>query len=558
MQRISIILKFIIILYLFNYAHGLTEIKDLISNPHIYNNDARQHVVPYFFSNQVINNDYTLNYINQVMLTPGIKAVYSLANGNYQNITFISKVLPYIIYFFTLLFIYKSGKNIYSNNIALLCLVLAILSKDLLSVMLGGHARAFGPFFISIGLFFLIESKIYHLGILTIIACLFYPSAALICGFALFTRSVIGILFLNEKVQKHILLICLVITVCVTTLLPMIQSGSKYGTKINEELVSTYPEAGYGGRNSRTNTPPYDILPKAFLSKNINYLKSHISLIPNFSLIHLISKKSYIILGRILTVLVLLIIFFHAFKKEKFFINLSIFLISALCLYEIAKQLEPLLYFPNRYLSLVVPIILPLTIPVMAMDLYKIAIDKLNYSFSKTSMDLFAIIIVISFTTVLGTKNNGYSHWKGIINESDNKKLYEEILKLPRSSLIAGWPTGIIDNVPYLSRKTAYLTFETHYVFHEKFILEMRRRFNLLLKAYFSKHAEDLYYLRDIEGVTHIIIDKFHYEPSSNVKYFRPFNESIRKIKNENENNYFLSNYLKDDSRYVIIDLNDL
>jgi hypothetical protein len=56
-----------------------------------------------------------------------------------------------------------------------------------------------------------------------------------------------------------------------------------------------------------------------------------------------------------------------------------------------------------------------------------------------------------------------------------NGPLYGAIAELPADSVIAGWPGKEIDNVPYVSRRAALLTFETHQVFHKQYADVMRK-----------------------------------------------------------------------------------
>ena len=142
------------------------------------------------------------------------------------------------------------------------------------------------------------------------------------------------------------------------------------------------------------------------------------------------------------------------------------------------------------------------------------------------------------------------------------RDIYKHINKLPKNIVVAGWPNEIVDNVSYLCSRSSYNTYETHQVFHEDYLLEMRRRFKVFLLAYFSKNIDDVKNLRDNEGVTHVIINKNHFNFNSVPRYFIPFNKSISRITNKNKNNYFLENYIKSHGKkfenFVLIDLSKI
>jgi hypothetical protein len=106
--------------------------------------------------------------------------------------------------------------------------------------------------------------------------------------------------------------------------------------------------------------------------------------------------------------------------------------------------------------------------------------------------------------------------------------LYRLIESLPADVMIAGWPDprnerAVVDNVPYMSARRVLLSGETHQAFHEAYVVEMRVRMRTLIDAYFAADLEPLRALRDRLGVTHLVIDRGHYENPPT--YFRPFDQ---------------------------------
>ncbi len=93
--------------------------------------------------------------------------------------------------------------------------------------------------------------------------------------------------------------------------------------------------------------------------------------------------------------------------------------------------------------------------------------------------------------------------------------------------LVAGYPSGVIDNVPYVCRRQALLTRETHEATHTAYAEEMRRRMRAFVAAYFAADAAPLARLRDEFGVTHLVVDKSHFGTEAPT-YFNPFNAEIQ------------------------------
>jgi hypothetical protein len=98
---------------------------------------------------------------------------------------------------------------------------------------------------------------------------------------------------------------------------------------------------------------------------------------------------------------------------------------------------------------------------------------------------------------------------------------------LPKDVLIAGWPTDL-DNVPYVSRRQAFVTQELNGAFQKGYADEMRRRMHALIEAYFATDPSALERLRDDFGVTHLIFSKTSLRRSrQNIS--KPFSEWIQK-----------------------------
>jgi hypothetical protein len=102
---------------------------------------------------------------------------------------------------------------------------------------------------------------------------------------------------------------------------------------------------------------------------------------------------------------------------------------------------------------------------------------------------------------------------------------YRAIESLPPNALVAGFPGGAIDNVPYLSRRSALVTRETHMPFHARFTELVRERMRGLVHGYFASSRAELVQFRDRFHVTHLLVERHHF--LSPPPYFAPFGPEI-------------------------------
>jgi hypothetical protein len=114
----------------------------------------------------------------------------------------------------------------------------------------------------------------------------------------------------------------------------------------------------------------------------------------------------------------------------------------------------------------------------------------------------------------------------GSIDLRKQEKLFDYIAGLPSDALVAGWPKGTMDRIPYAARRRGLVTMETHQAFHDAYLLEMRRRMRALIDAYFATSVEPIVALRDQFGVTHLVVERTHFGPKP-PSYFRPFDRWI-------------------------------
>jgi hypothetical protein len=191
--------------------------------------------------------------------------------------------------------------------------------------------------------------------------------------------------------------------------------------------------------------------------------------------------------------------------------------------YLLAQNLAPYVYLPQRYITLTLPLTLVIFLPFGTAELARLLAPVIWSERAKNFGAIFATVTIIVF---FGSRGNPMTGYTVVLDSQTN--IYEFIRGLPKDSIIAGWPLGVLDNIPYYCRRRAFLTYENHQALHERYVLEMGRRTHALLKALFSEDPTFLAKLHDEFGVTHLIVDSDNYIKVP--KYFAPFDSEINAV----------------------------
>jgi hypothetical protein len=189
-----------------------------------------------------------------------------------------------------------------------------------------------------------------------------------------------------------------------------------------------------------------------------------------------------------------------------------------------ALLLVPYLYHPTRYVLYPIPILIVIGVPVAAGALSALFRRLAAHSW----LPPLATLAMTAVCLVLLGGRIGERTGLNVDHRQD-PQVFEFLGYLPDTALVAGWPghREIVDSAPYLARRRAFLTYETHQVSHRGYLDEMRRRMRALIDAVFAIDPVPLVHLRDDWGVTHLIVDRRYYGPSPPT-YFKPFDAWIR------------------------------
>ena len=318
--------------------------------------------------------------------------------------------------------------------------------------------------------------------------------------------------------------------------MPQFVSGQEYGDRVTYGDRHLYPEAGEHGRNGPEDRPPFPGLISEVFMKGVYTFYSRGD--------SLVSERSMKTQGVFIAVIILsLLIIFNFIRlirqKNKDALPIIVFTGVIIVAYYASVLVYPHFYIPKRYTMYTLPIVFIIAAP-LALQWY------VAKYFNKKYSSLLVVIFVLAFVLIFNGRGNGNAGYT--VRTKMHKDLYSFVERLPDESVIAGWPKGVLDNIPYYSRKRVLVNYEFHQALHIKAIEENRELANALFDAYFTTKIDDLYQLRDKYNVTHLIINKDHFTSRAEMKYFVPFNSRIKSLRSSAKGNYFLRNVPVKDS----------
>lgn len=144
----------------------------------------------------------------------------------------------------------------------------------------------------------------------------------------------------------------------------------------------------------------------------------------------------------------------------------------------------------------------------------------------------------------------------------DNQRsILNFVQNLPPDSLIAGWPKGLMDNLPYITGRSVLVNYETHQTFHQAFVKDMRFKLNSVIDALYANKIQPILFLKNQFRVTHLIIQKDILNNIHPPEYFAPFDLHIAKVRKTLDNKKALvlrlppKYYVYHDADFMVIDI---
>jgi hypothetical protein len=496
-------------------------------DPGVFNDDVRQQIFPYFrFSDrELFAEDALGNYI--LAGSPiGFRALYTSA-ALVHDAAALSKALPYILLLVTTLAVVSAVSRFASRWSAFASASLVLGGGVFMARMAGGLARGFAFPLLAVGLALLAAGRLRYLLALVPISAGLYPPAAVVLGIA----SALAALALpaGERgdlaavpAPRRLALVGGAFLLTVLVALPPVLGLRAYGRMIVPAMVREYPEAGPGGRYGATDRAPfpdivsqsYQVVAGALRPGGRPLARLITGWLPTGSVELLrVGRRAAVLLVAIPAFLVGCASLARRSAAARRTLVLGV---AALVAYPLARLASPYLFLPGRYLAYALPVLVVVLLPAGAAEIPCLVAAALHRRPRAWTTAATALLVVAVFGGTL-SRSIGLRRF---VPEGD--RLFAAIAGLPKNALIAGWPGGPIDTVPYACRRQVFLSWELHQAFHTGYVAEARRRMGALVEAYFAVSPEPLVRLRDEFGVTHLLVHLPHLRGAPPT-YFEPF-----------------------------------
>jgi hypothetical protein len=514
-------------------AHGPALLEHLrySLDPLVLADDARQQIYPFFHysDHELFPRDYLGDYILGG-LPVGFRALYAFGASMWDAAA-LSKALPYALVLVLAISVAFASAKVGSRWSVLASVSLVLGTDMFLERMAGGLPRTFGYPLLAVGLGCLAAGRLRLLAALVPLSACFYPPASVALGLALalaaFALPARDRGDLADSTPSHRL--CLVggaAILCVVVLTPTAMHFRQYGSVITPAMVQDYPEAGPGGRYSAEDRAPFDNFLSAgsvavrrslrpagepfaaplrqWLEERGAPLRAGVRLAALHDLVFAILLLGGVSLAR----------------RSPAARRMLLLGAAAFTAHILARLLAPYLSPPTRYVSYPLPLLALAMLPASAAELARL----LPGACQERGRPLVAAATAALLLSCFGASG---SHNAGMYRFAEpGDPLLAAIADLPKDALVAGWPRGTIENVPYLTRRQVFLSEELHKASHSGFVEESRRRMRALLDAYFATSADPLRRLRDEFGVTHLVVHTVHLERVAPT-YFVPYSAWI-------------------------------
>jgi hypothetical protein len=511
-------------------------------DPQLINDDARQQIFPFFryVDSQLFTSDYLGDYY-LACLPAGYRLLLTGTALLGFDPTTTSRWLPLLAVVVTAAALAAAARRLGGKLAGLGTLALVLGCSLFFERVSGGLPRTFAFPLLALGLERLSAGRARALAVLTALGAAFYPVVAVILGFAL-----AGMLLLPEgdrgeadgwSRRRRWLWLAGTAVACVLLLLPSTLAARRFGPVVTARDVPEVPEAGPGGRYGAEDRAPFrsyletaaPIFRRSLVGAAAPWVPAARALLgPAKSQASGVPFRMEVFLACLL--LCVAIGWTRLALRDGGARRVLLLGLAAFLGHTIARQAAPFFYLPHRYVLYVVPMLAVLLVPTGIAGLLpqgdSVLQRRLRFSLQAS---LTVALLVFLAGRVHPLAGMG-------IDLRTRAELYEAVADLPPSALIAGWPIGPVNDIPYASRRPVLLSYELHQAFHRGYVEELRARMQALTAAYLGTDSGALEELRRRWGVTHLLVDRRHLGRRP-PRYFAPFEELIRRTVAERHGN---------------------
>jgi hypothetical protein len=506
--------------------------------PYRLNEDAQQQIFPFF--RYLEPSSFRADYITDYYLSSyplGYRLLYAVPTLLGIDPTRVSHALPHALWLFTVVGVGAVAHRLGGKLGAFCAMALVLGSNYYLGRIQGGLPRGFGFPILALSLVGLAYARVGWCVLGVLLGALFYPVAGAVSGL-----SLAALLLLPERSgfsvsgwswRRRLLTVGATALLSVVLLLPSLLGTRRFGGAVRPQDIAEYPEAGPSGRYGSESRAPFPgflasvphAMDRALLGSADPWSPSARRwLLGNAKQVRLSANYRHATWGLLALVslggLGLLV-------RERAARRVALLGVASGVGYTLASLVLPFAYLPERYVAYSVPLVGTVAVATCVAGLFNASFAEGRRRWLRHASIAAYVAVVLSLFAGRITANAGVT-----VDLRHSRPLLDFISRLPQDALIAGWPKGMMNAVPYGARRPALLTQECHQAFHKGYVEEMRRRMLGLIDAYFATSPEPILRLREDFGVTHLLIERSHFRRHA-PKYFLPFGDVIRAKREE-------------------------
>lgn len=456
------------------------------------------------------DNDYIAEYLSSAPHPLLYSAITHAAIGSGIELVVYHKILMLVCAALLLIGAAMVGYRVGGGSAAWLTIFLVAAQPVYLYQTNSATPHAFAFPLLMWGLVCLLYGRQYSLALLTVLASLLYAPVSVMLGISLAWMALASAAesrLEKRTLLKVVLLLGLTGAIAMIALLAQLAPIEGYGSQLTpNEMTDVYPENGLNGRLHMSATKP------------LTYI---------FGLSHLqfrdvLAVQSVLLLNLIYLSFGMYGIRFLTRRDElkKAFIAFAIpNVLFFVCVY-IFKP-----YISYRFLLYPLFTLLPVCF----------VAGVLAFSSSRLRNPLNQILLIFIsigiFLVAFDSRNAVRNGFKLQLQDAGHE-LMEFLGELPETTILAAWPyqvqTGLI---PYVGKRTLFMTGKAHYTAYENHIIQMRQRTFDLINGYLATDSAALSLLRCRWKVDFVVVDKNHFNNSGyKLEYFAPFSDAITEI----------------------------
>ncbi|MBM4156499.1 MAG: hypothetical protein FJ221_15945 [Lentisphaerae bacterium] len=489
----------------------------LACDPFRFNDDARHWLLPALRDEAPDwrDGDALVDY-RRAMTPPGQALVLRLGS-RLMGIAAFSKALPLVQYAVLLACLAWCAARLGGPVCAWAAAALGLSSHVFLYQMAGGTARSWAFPLAGAAAVALLRGSAPALAALTVLGALLYPPSIVVLGLSL----ALALYGAPMRPARKAALLALTAAACAALQVPALLHAP--GRLLGPADVAAYPEVGPGGRYGHDDRPPFLNTAAAVADAFGRSLQGgEPAWIPPLRR----SIEAGSSFGRPAPALIAAVAVFGALagwgtillaRRDPAARRLLILFAASAIAYEAARHCAPLLYFPQRHLIHTIPVLAVLLVPVGIREIVR---DRAGAR--APALVVAGTLLVLATLGGRGGGANGLT-----VDARADRALHAAVAALPSQALLAGWPDGVLDDIPWLDRRAVLLNRECHEAIHKDYADEMRRCMAAVIGAYFATSPDPLRTLRERWGVTHLLVDLAHYGPEP-PPYFVPFRDDVR------------------------------